>query len=71
MKSEGTMIFKLIEKDNKLKLKENTTNSLINFILTLPEMVTIAAQCRHIRKGFNKTGIIDKNGINTQILIRY
>ena len=60
MKSEGTMIFKLIEKDNKLKLKENTTNSLINFILTLPEILSTATQYRHIRKGFIKLGMIDK-----------
>ena len=71
MKLEVTRIFKLPEKDNKLNLKVNMRNSFINFISILSEMITTAAQYCRIRKGSIETGMIDKNEIDAQILIRY
>ena len=34
-------------------------NSLIDFLLVLPEMVTNATKCSHIIKGFSSPGIVD------------
>jgi len=53
-------IFAKLKNADKLNLKANKRNTLIDFLSMVPEMTTNAVKRFHVIKGFKKPDLIDK-----------
>ena len=60
MKKRVPDIFAKLKNTNKLDLKANKRNALIDFLSMLTEMIPNAANSSHLIKELKKPGLIDK-----------